>query len=118
MYLGRARDHATDTYRFLNLETELVLISRDVIWLNKVYGEFKGSKQDLNFDTIGVMPKPLKIAPQTQQQNRQDLQQGTRRQEQQNVRPESKEDTGAHTQSKGVSTTAVGAVEVKRGIRE
>ena len=64
------------------------------------------------------MPKPLKIVPQTQQQDRQDLQQATRQQEQQNVRPESNEHTGACTRSKGVGTTAVGAVEVKRGIRE
>ena len=43
MYLGRARDHAADTHRFLNLQTEMVLISRDVIWLNKVYGDYKGT---------------------------------------------------------------------------
>jgi hypothetical protein len=38
IYLGRARDHAADTHRSLNLGTGLIMISRDVIWFNKVYG--------------------------------------------------------------------------------
>ena len=44
VYLGRARDHAGDTHRFLNLQTELVLTTRDIIWLNKVYGDYKGCR--------------------------------------------------------------------------
>jgi hypothetical protein len=43
VYLGQARDHAGDTYRFLNLATKMVLVSRDVIWLDQVYGEFTGN---------------------------------------------------------------------------
>ena len=42
MCLGRAPDHAPDTYRFLNLATKKTVASRDAIWLNKVYGECKG----------------------------------------------------------------------------
>jgi hypothetical protein len=42
IYLGRARDHAGDTYRFLNLAIKMALVSRDVIWLDQVYGELKG----------------------------------------------------------------------------
>ena len=63
MYLGRAKDHAGDTYRFLNLETELVLISRDVIWLNKVYGDYKGTKESEAWETIGILPKIEKHVP-------------------------------------------------------
>ena len=35
MFLGYAKDHAEDVFRFLNLETNRVILSRDVIWLNK-----------------------------------------------------------------------------------
>ena len=41
IYLGRPRNHAADTYRFLNLATNKVVISRDATWINKVYGEWK-----------------------------------------------------------------------------
>ena len=40
MYLGRARSHNSDTSRFLNVATKLVTISRDVIWLHEVYGDY------------------------------------------------------------------------------
>jgi Reverse transcriptase (RNA-dependent DNA polymerase) len=42
MYLGRAQNHSSDTFRFLNLSTNKIIISRNVVWLNKVYGEWKG----------------------------------------------------------------------------
>lgn len=77
MYLGRARDHAADTHRFLNLSTELVLISRDAIWLNKVYGQYKGTKLETAWDLIGSLPKPIK---DPQQEHHQDGQQGRRQQ--------------------------------------
>jgi hypothetical protein len=44
-YMGRARDHVADTHRFLNLGTGLIIISRGVIWLNKVYGDYAGIHQ-------------------------------------------------------------------------
>ena len=44
LYLGRAPDHAADTYRFLHLSTQKLIVSRDAIWLNKVYGEYKGQE--------------------------------------------------------------------------
>jgi hypothetical protein len=56
MYLGRARNHAADTYRFLHLSTNRVWISRDVIWLNKVYGEYKGLTAPVTYDTVTVVP--------------------------------------------------------------
>jgi Reverse transcriptase (RNA-dependent DNA polymerase)/gag-polypeptide of LTR copia-type len=41
LYLGHAVDHATDVYRFLNLESNRIIRSRDVTWLNKTYATFK-----------------------------------------------------------------------------
>jgi len=42
MCLGRSRDHAADSYQFLNLATDKVINSRDATWLNKACGEWKG----------------------------------------------------------------------------
>jgi Zinc knuckle len=40
MYMGRARYHTSDVYRFLNLSTHKILMSRDVTWLHKFYDQF------------------------------------------------------------------------------
>ena len=45
LLLGRAKDHNTDVHRFLNLTTRKVITSRDVLWLNKTYGVWKGIGQ-------------------------------------------------------------------------
>jgi len=42
LYLGRAPNHPQDTFRFLNLDTHNIILSRDVTWLNKSYGTWKG----------------------------------------------------------------------------
>jgi hypothetical protein len=42
VFLGYARDHAPNVYRMLNLETNNVILTRDIVWLNKFYGEFMG----------------------------------------------------------------------------
>jgi hypothetical protein len=42
LLLGRAENHNRDVYRFLNLETDRIIRSRDALWLNKQYGEWKG----------------------------------------------------------------------------
>ena len=34
LLLGRAKNHHRDVYRFLNLETERIIRSRGVLWLN------------------------------------------------------------------------------------
>jgi hypothetical protein len=52
MFLGRAPNHADDTYRFLNLATKHVIVSRDVLWLGKCYGDWKG----LTMNTFTVVP--------------------------------------------------------------
>ena len=75
MYLGRARDHAGDTHRFLNIDTEMVIISRDVIWLNKVYGDYTGTHKGVQWDSIGLVPSKKSFpieneAPEAQEQGR------------------------------------------------
>jgi hypothetical protein len=48
LLLGRAENHHRDVYRFLNLETERIIQSRDVLWLNQQYGVWKGiTKQNV-----------------------------------------------------------------------
>jgi hypothetical protein len=42
LHLGRAEDQPRDSYRFLNLETHRVIHSRDVLWLDQNYGDWKG----------------------------------------------------------------------------
>jgi transposase InsO family protein len=40
MFLGYSSNHSGDTYRLLNLKTYKVILSRDVTWLNKTYGDY------------------------------------------------------------------------------
>jgi hypothetical protein len=40
LYIGTTHEHTHDTYRFLNLLTHRIIMSRDVIWLKQSYGEF------------------------------------------------------------------------------
>jgi len=42
MFVGYADNHAGDVYRMLDLKTNRVVISRDLTWLNKVYGVYAG----------------------------------------------------------------------------
>jgi hypothetical protein len=46
LFLGYGRNQAEDVYRMFNLETRKVITTRDVIWLNKTYGEFKKTKTE------------------------------------------------------------------------
>jgi hypothetical protein len=39
LFVGYPSNHANDVYRLFNLSTIHVIKSRDVIWLNKTYGE-------------------------------------------------------------------------------
>jgi hypothetical protein len=44
VYFAYPSNHASDFYRLLNMKTNHVIKSRDVIWLNKTYGEWMKSK--------------------------------------------------------------------------
>ena len=42
IYCGRAANHGADVHRFFNERTKRIIMSRDVQWLKKVYGDWKG----------------------------------------------------------------------------
>jgi hypothetical protein len=44
MFVGYTEHHSRDVYRMLNLATNSIINSRDIIWLNKTYKELKENK--------------------------------------------------------------------------
>jgi hypothetical protein len=40
IFVGYTDDHPSDTYRFINLSTNKLILSRDCRWLNKTYGQY------------------------------------------------------------------------------
>ena len=54
MFLGYSENHTGDTYRFLNLNTWKAIMSRDVIWLNKNYADWKGLKKVITRKVINT----------------------------------------------------------------
>jgi hypothetical protein len=54
MMLRYANNHAKDVYRMLNLETNRVLLTRDIIWLKKMYGAWKTSDADTTSDDESI----------------------------------------------------------------
>jgi hypothetical protein len=69
--LGRAADHSGDVYHFLNLTTNKVIKSQDVLWLNKMYGDWKGldaiqreaPDEDGDFEFIDPTKEPQDFEP-------------------------------------------------------
>jgi len=53
--LGRSRDHAADSYRFLNLATDKVINSREATWLNRACGEWKGLSLPVRPETLTLL---------------------------------------------------------------
>ena len=41
MFVGYADDHTKDVYRFLNIYTKSVILSRDVRWLHIIWKQYK-----------------------------------------------------------------------------
>ena len=41
MFVGYADDHAGDVYRFINIQTRKVILSRDAQWLNLFWKHYK-----------------------------------------------------------------------------
>jgi hypothetical protein len=73
LYLGHAKDHAQDVYRFLNLATNRVIMSRDVTWLNKTYATYKDidgvvitDDDDEPVETVATGTNEAIIVPQPQ----------------------------------------------------
>jgi len=40
IFVGYAENHTGDVYRLLNLKTDKIVLSRDVVWLNKTFEEY------------------------------------------------------------------------------
>ena len=56
IYLGPALDHAEDVHRFYNPQTGKTCMSRDVIWLGKVYGQWKGLHRPNKLEDVVAAP--------------------------------------------------------------
>ena len=41
MFVGYADDHSRDVYRFLNIHTKRIIMSRDVRWLNIIWKHYR-----------------------------------------------------------------------------
>jgi hypothetical protein len=44
MFVGYTEHHSRDVYRMLDLATNSIIDSRDIVWLNKTYKEWKENK--------------------------------------------------------------------------
>jgi hypothetical protein len=61
MFMGYSINNAHDVYRMLNIETKKMINSRDIIWMNKVYKDWKDrkdkKKSEVDDDDDAVEPK-------------------------------------------------------------
>ena len=46
IFVGYANDHAGNVYRFINIQTKQIIVSRDVQWLNSFWKEYKKRRDD------------------------------------------------------------------------
>ena len=51
MFLGYEQNHTRGTYRILNIHTNCIVLSREIIWLNKTYGEYVSRKWNTKADS-------------------------------------------------------------------
>ncbi|KAL7568636.1 hypothetical protein ACA910_022734 [Epithemia clementina (nom. ined.)] len=55
LLIGYAKDHAGDVYKFYNMSTGKIVVSRDVQWLDKMWAEFNNVKRTVPLqDYVGV----------------------------------------------------------------
>ena len=47
IFVGYADDHAGNVYRFINIQTKKIILSRDVQWLNSFWKQYKQRNDDL-----------------------------------------------------------------------
>ena len=46
IFVGYVDDHAGNVYRFINIQTKKIILSRDIQWLNSFWKEYKKIKDD------------------------------------------------------------------------
>ena len=51
MFLGYAQKHMGGTYHMLNLRTKCIVLSHDIIWLNKTYSEYVSRQEYTKSDS-------------------------------------------------------------------
>ena len=56
MFVGYADDHAGNVYRFLNVQTKRINMSRDARWLNLFWKHYKRETQSRKKTTKGTFP--------------------------------------------------------------
>ena len=44
IFVGYADDYAGNVYRFINIQTKKIILSRDIQWLNSFWKEYKKEK--------------------------------------------------------------------------
>ena len=47
IFMGYSVDHSNDVYRMLKMETKKIILSRDIVWLNRSYTEWISSRSIL-----------------------------------------------------------------------
>ena len=55
IFVGYAEDHSGDTYRMMNVNTKKIIMSRDVRWLNKMYGKW-AKQYETKLDPDDIIP--------------------------------------------------------------
>jgi hypothetical protein len=61
MFVGYTEHHSRDVYRMLNLTTNSIINSRDIIWLKKTYGEWKNNKAPIYTTEDDNIEQPTSI---------------------------------------------------------
>jgi hypothetical protein len=60
IFMGYSLNHAHDAYRMLNMDTKKIINSRDIVWMNQVYKDWKDKKEkrtNLEDENDSVEPK-------------------------------------------------------------
>jgi hypothetical protein len=74
MFMGYSINHVHDVYRMLNIETKKIINSREIIWMNTFYKNWKDQKDKKKSeveDDDAVEPK-IQAANKTQKEVQED----------------------------------------------
>jgi hypothetical protein len=58
IFVGYAENHSRDVYRMLNLDTNAIIKSRDIIWLKKMHVDWLENKLTTNLEEEDVLELP------------------------------------------------------------
>ena len=70
IFVGYTEHYSNSSYRMLNLRTHHVIVSRDIIWLNRMHGEDTPTTllpppEELFKDDLEPQPETVQSAPQS-----------------------------------------------------